>query len=327
MLRRFATVPTTILALVLLFAAVPSTLAAQAEDTGPWWPHPLWGPDDQAGGSNWITPEKVLEALELVETGEIYELGHVYERGMPGGAAGTRTYESFVPVTQGVTLGEDLVYNTELLVAHIGQVGTQFDGPAHIGKRITREDGTTENVFYNGVRWSEMESPYAMRELGVENVRPYLTRGLLIDVAGYKGVETLPDGYVVTLEDVRGALAAQGMSEEEIRPGDAVLFNFGWWRLWPDPKVMGFGWPGIGWDVAEWVVERQASMVGSDAATDEATQWAVHDLLTLQHGIFNLEMMQFEELLADEVHEFLFVFTPLRLRGASGSPGRPLAVR
>lgn len=323
--HRYGAVPAMLLTLALLFAAHPSGLSAQAEDSGPWWPHPLWGSDDQAGGSNWITPEKVLEALELVETGKIYELGHVYERGMP--MVGERTYATFVPATQGATLGEDLVYNEELLVTEIGQVGTQFDGPAHIGKRITRDDGSVEKIFYNGVRWSEMQDPYALRKLGVENVRPYVTRGLLIDVAGYKGVQTLPDGYVVTLEDVRGALAAQEMDEDDIRPGDALLFNFGWWRLWPDPKATGFGWPGIGREVARWVVERQASMVGSDAATDEATQWAVHDLLTLQNGIFNLELMQFEELLADEVHEFLFVFTPLRLRGASGSPGRPIAVR
>ena len=326
MFNRPATVPSTILPLVLLFAAAaPSVLSAQAGDSGLWWPHPLWGPDDQAGGSNWISPEKVLEALELVETGEIYELGHVYERDMP--QVGQRTFATVVAATQDATLGDDLVYNEELLVAEIGQVGTQFDGLAHIGKRVTHEDGTTEKVFYNGVRWSEMQDPYAMRKLGVEHVRPILTRGVLVDVAGYKGVEILPDGYVVTLEDVRGALAAQGMSEDDIRPGDAVLFNFGWWRLWPDPKSTSFGWPGIGSEVARWVVERQASMVGSDAATDEATQWAVHDLLLVQHGIFNLEMMQFEELLADEVHEFLFVFTPLRLQGASGSPGRPIAVR
>lgn len=323
--HRVVAVPATLLTLLLLHAGSPAHLTAQAEDAGPWWPHPVWGSDDQAGGSNWITPDKVLEALQLVEAGKIYELGHVYERDMP--TALGRTYATFVPATQGATLGEDLVYNEELLVTEIGHVGTQFDGPAHIGKRVTQDDGTVENVFYNGIRWSEMQDPYAMRKLGVENVRPYLTRGVLIDVAGYKGVETLPDGYVVTLADVRGALAAQGMNEADIRTGDALLFNFGWWRLWPEPKAMGFEWPGIGREVAEWVVERQASMVGSDAATDEPTQWAVHDLLTLQNGIFNLEMMQFEDLLADEVYEFLFVFTPLRLKGASGSPGRPIAVR
>lgn len=323
--HRLLAAPATLLTLLLVHAASPVDLLAQAEDDGPWWPHPMWGSEDQAGGSNWITPDKVLEALQLVETGKMYELGHVYERNMP--TAMGRTYATFVPATQGATLGEDLVYNEEVLVTEIGHVGTQFDGPAHIGKRVTHDDGTVEKIFYNGVRWSEMEDPYAMRKLGVENVRPYLTRGVLVDVAGYKGVPTLPDGYVVTLADVRGALAAQSMTEADIRPGDALLFNFGWWRLWPEPKTMGFEWPGIGREVAEWVIDQQASMVGSDAATDEPTQWAVHDLLTLQHGIFNLELMQFEDLLADEVYEFLFVFTPLRLKGASGSPGRPIAVR
>lgn len=132
---------------------------------------------------------------------------------------------------------------------------------------------------------------------------------------------------MVTLEDVLGALEAQGMSEKDLRPGDAVLFNFGWWRLWPDPEVMSTAWPGIGRPVADWIVEREASMVGSDAATDQAGQWAVHEELILKHGIFNLELMNFEALFRDRVHEFMFVFTPLRLKGATGSPGRPLAIR
>jgi kynurenine formamidase len=68
-------------------------------------------------------------------------------------------------------------------------------------------------------------------------------------------------------------------------------------------------------------------MVGSDAATDEGTSLAVHHDLMLLHGILNLEFMTFESLLADDVYEFLFIFTPLRLKGATGSPGRPLAIR
>ena len=43
--------------------------------TEPWWPHPIWGEGDQAGGSNWITPEKILEASRLVKSGQVYELG------------------------------------------------------------------------------------------------------------------------------------------------------------------------------------------------------------------------------------------------------------
>jgi Putative cyclase len=80
-----------------------------------------------------------------------------------------------------------------------------------------------------------MHNPYGLAKLGVEQVKPIITRGILIDVAGYKAVETLPSGYEVTLADVRGALARQQMRESDIKPGDALLFNFGWWRLWPDP--------------------------------------------------------------------------------------------
>lgn len=317
---------TALLVPALLLTVEPSSLSAQADASGDWWPHPRWGPDDQAGGSNWITPEKVLEAIQLVETGKIYDLGHVYEPEMPGSCSPERCYSLYIPSFPTGSLTDDLVWNTELVVANIGQVGTQFDGPGHIGKRITLEDGTVEHIFYNGVRGGEMKGPYGLQKLGVEQVGPYVTRGVLIDVAGYKGVETLPDRYVVTMDDVLGALDAQGMSEEDIRPGDALLFNFGWWRLWPDPAAMSFAWPGIGRPVADWIVDREASMVGSDAATDEATQWAVHEELTLKKGIFNLELMNFEELLQDGVHEFMFVFTPLRLKGATGSPGRPLAI-
>ncbi len=298
---------------------------AQTRDQGPWWPHPEWGPDDQAGASNRITPEKVLEAVSLIKTGKVYELGHVYERGMP--LLGERTYAMFTPnmPAGGPFSDHDLVYNDEFLCTEIGQVGTQFDGPGHIGKRMTMADESTVDVYYNGFTSAEMESPYGLRELGVENVKPFITRGILIDVAGYKGVETLPNGYAVTLADVRGALARQGMNDGDIRAGDAVLFNFGWWRLWPDADRLYSDWPGIGRDVAEWVLERKASMVGSDMATDEDANAVHHDLMLL-NGVWNLELMIFDTLLADEVYEFLFVFTPLRLKGATGSPGRPLAI-
>ena len=309
---------------LMLLSALP--VAGQTRDKGPWWPHPIWGPDDQAGGSNWITPEKILEAISLVRTGKVYELGHVYERGMP--LLGQRTFAMFI--APGDPSGDNqLVFNDEFLCAEIGQVGTQFDGLGHVGKRMTMEDGSTANVFYNGVTGDEMQSRYGLRQLGIEKVKPYITRGILIDVAAYQGLEILPNDYEVTLSDVRGALARQGLAEGEIKPGDALFFNFGWSRLWNDPERITDDLrrrPGIGQEVVEWIVDRKASMVGSDAATDDPSA-AVHHELTLKNGIPNLEFMDFEDLLADSVYEFMFVFTPLRLKGATGSPGRPLAIR
>jgi kynurenine formamidase len=320
---------------VLVFAALigcPLGASAQSQPTEPWWPHPRWGAGDQAGGSNWITPAKVLEALSLVRTGRIYELGHVYERAMP--LFGQRTFSLVVPTTSGPSGANGLLANEEFVSGQLGQVGTQFDGPGHIGMRVAAPDGTSKDVYYNGVTSEEMRGPYGLRRLGVENVGSYVTRGIVVDVAGYKGVSSLPPAYEVSLADVLGALAMAGIEESGIQPGDALFFNYGWSRLWTDPARYNQVAPGIGLEVARWVVEKRAALVGSDAATTEVQRnpddrlvFPVHQELIMKHGIFNIENMTFESLMQDRVYEFLFVFAPLRLRGATGSPGRPIGIR
>ncbi|HCQ02098.1 MAG TPA: cyclase, partial [Candidatus Latescibacteria bacterium] len=80
----------------------------------------------------------------------------------------------------------------------IGQVGTQFDGPGHIGTRMEMADGTEQDVFYNGFTIDEMKSPYGLLQLGIEHIKPIITRGILVDVAAYKGVDVLPSSYEVT---------------------------------------------------------------------------------------------------------------------------------
>jgi len=130
--------------------------------------------------------------------------------------------------------------------------------------RVTMADGSVQDVYYNGFTGDEMYSPYGLRRLGVENVKPIFTRGILIDVARYKDLQNLPGRYEVTLSDVRGALARQGLSENDLRPGDALLFRYGWARFWNEPASYNTEPPGIGLEVARWVVERRASMVGSD---------------------------------------------------------------
>ena len=140
---------------------------AQTRQSGPWWPSPH-GPEDQAGASNWITPEVVLRAVELVEHGKIYELGQVYEPGMP--KFGKRTYSLTIP--GGPTYSgfgkNELIGNDEFLCTEIGQVGTQFDGLAHIGKRIMGEDGHFEDIYYNGFKGRDIITPYGVTKLGIE---------------------------------------------------------------------------------------------------------------------------------------------------------------
>lgn len=306
-------------------ALMPALAGAQTREKGPWWPNEQWGAADAAGGSNWITPDKVRKATALVKTGRIIELGHVYERGMP--LNGSRSYNIFIPSfpTHGPILDRGVVFNDEYVAAEIGQVGTQFDGPGHVGQRVKMADGTETFVFYNGVPAEEMRGPYGLRKNGVENVKPILTRGIYVDLAAFKGVPTLPGDYEVKVADVLGALAKQGLKESDIEPGDALLFNIGWWRLWPDPKIESAPHAYAGRELIDWIIARKPSMIGSDSNFD-GPEALVHTEVTMKNGVWNLENMNFATMEKEKTYRFMFVFTPLPLKGATGSPGRPIAV-
>jgi len=129
-------------------------------------------------------------------------------------------------------------------------------------------------------------------------------------------------------------LTRQGIAESSFTPGDVIIFRYGWASLWATPQDYGRNPPGIGLEVAQWLVSKQISMTGSDTAVTEVMPnpnpdltVPVHQELMMKNGIFNLENMDLETLAADRVYEFFFIFTPIRFVGASGSPGRPIAVR
>ncbi len=302
-------------------------LKAQETPIGPkWWPSE-WGPEDQRGAINRITPRKVLQAAGLVKEGKIYQLGRVYEPGMP--LFGSRHYSlTIVGSPSGVAAGANqLVWHDEMFSGEIGQIGTQFDGLGHIGTRVGDED-----IFYNGFKRSEFSRAYGLEKLGVENVGVFFTRGVLVDVAGYKGVERLEVGYVITVADIEGALKKQGV---EITEGDVALFRTGHGKLWMvDNEMYNSGEPGIGLEAARWLVDRKVAMTAGDSWAVEAVPgddpnrpFEVHQVLINRHGIYNLENLDLEELAADGVYEFAFMFAPLRLKGGTGSPGNPIAVK
>ncbi|MDX1618964.1 MAG: cyclase family protein [Balneolaceae bacterium] len=322
----------TVAMIVALFSLSPYAALSQDRQSGPWWPHPEWGADDQAGASNRITPRKVLDAMRLVTEGQIYELDQLYEQGMP--LFGSRSYSMVLPAKGSAAGANRLIGNEEFLSTQIGQVGTQFDGLGHIGREIEMESGETRQVFYNGYTAGEMDTPSGLQKLGIEQVRPIITRGILVDVAGYKETDRLPNSYEVTVDDLLGALERQGLSGDEIEPGDALLFRYGWSSLWDRPEAYNTNPPGIGLEVARWLAEKKVTMIGSDSWCSEVVPnpdpnlaFPVHQELLMKNGIFNLENMRLEELAADEVTEFLFILTPIRFKGATGSPVRPVAIR
>jgi len=304
-----------------LFLAFPLVFAIAAlGQEKPWYPSE-WGAQDQRGAAHRMTPEKVLEAIQLIKQGKIYQLGRVYEEGMPTGRS--RSYRLHIPVPLGPAGKTDTIAFTEYVCADIGQVGTQLDGLGHVG---------IGNLFYNGFDQREFAKPSGLEKLGIEQVGVFFARGVLIDVAGYKGVERLDKAYEITTEDLKGALQQERVS---IHTGDVVLLYTGWGNLWmKDNMLFLSGEPGIGLAAAQFLVDQKITMVGGDTwATErwpleEKDVWfPVHQLLLPKNGIYNLEDLDTSELARDKVYEFAFIFAPLKLKGATGSPGNPIAVR
>ena len=304
------------------------TLSNGQTPVGPkWWPSE-WGPDDQRGAANRITPEKVLQAAKLIQGGKVYHLGQIYEAGMP--LVGKRHFKLTIPgsPTHYPPSGKNQsVGNDEMFSGEIGQVGTQMDGLGHVGVHWK-----SDNYFYNGFKLSEFGSPYGLKKLGVENIGSFFTRGVLLDVAGSKGVERLERGYAITADDLQKAADDNGLA---ITPGDVVLIRTGHAQLWmKDNDSYGAGEPGIDMEAGHWLTDRKVSLIGADnwgieviPNPDPDLAGPVHQWTLTRHGIYHLENLNLEELAADKVYEFAFVFVPVPLKGATGSPGNPIAVR
>ena len=152
---------------------------------------------------------------------------------------------------------------------------------------------------------------------------------MLIDIARAQGVDVLPGDFVVTPEHLESAGA-------DIRPGDVVLLRTGWARYWDDPRqfvTAGSGsqvvGPGPERPAAEWLSERRVFAAGSDTIAFEhmpSPQMAVHVHLLVERGIHIIENLNLDQMARDQVHEFLFIAAPLKIRGGTGSPIRPLAI-
>jgi kynurenine formamidase len=295
-----------------------STLTLGQSDQ--WYPS-RWGADDQRGAANRITPAKVLEAKALITQGRVYQLGRVYEAGMP--LSPTRHFSLHIPQAYVIASKNQAVYHDEVVSGEIGQIGTQFDGLGHVG---------IGDQFYNGNRRSDFARPGGLTRLGIENVGPIVTRGVLIDVARLRGVAQLEAGYEITARDVTDALQRQRV---EIRPGDVALIHTGWGNLWMKDNARYLsGAPGLGVAAAQLLADEEVTVVGADTAAvevapnpDRSLAVPVHQLLLARNGIYLHENLATEELARDAVYEFAYMFAPLRLKGATGSPGNPIAIR
>jgi kynurenine formamidase len=304
-----------------------------AQAPAPFWPHPKWGKDDVAGASNWITPAKVLDAAKWIKDGKIYRIGRVYESGMP--KFGERAFTLRIPggPTGGPFGTNKLVYNDEFLATEIGQTGTQFDGLGHIGIQLGKDGDKNDMRYYNGVTGQELGDAYGLKKLGIENCKPFFTRGHLFDIEAVKGAP-MEAGQEITVADLRAAMQKQNMQEADVKEGDATFFNTGWGKLWMknNDKFNG-GEPGIGMEVAKWCIDKGVCLTGADQWATEVVPnpnkdlaFVVHAELITKNGIYNHENLDFTGLIADRKYQFVYIFSPAPIKGATGSNGGPMAI-
>jgi kynurenine formamidase len=202
------------------------------------------------------------------------------------------------------------------------QVGTQLDSIGHIqiGDR-----------FYNGWTTRDVVESWGLNRFGMETIPPILTRGVLLDIAGLKGVERLDKGYAITLADVQDALRRQGIA---IKQGDAVLFHTGWGGLWgKDNAQFLSGEPGAGLEVVNWLYEQRTALTGADTwsfgpvpGEDPERPFIVPQTMYVKLGLFGLENLATEELARRGIYEFLFTLTHAKTRGSTAAVIAPAAV-
>ena len=284
-----------------------------------------YGEGDQAGASNLMTAQKALEATALMKTGTVMSIGRTYEPDMP--LFGARVFA--VRGTSGLAGGplgdNNVIWMDDFLATEIGQVGTQFDGLSHIGI------GGERSLFYGGVPAEEVAGSYGVNKLGMEHVKPFFTRGVLVDMVALKG-RAMEAGEEITSDDIKAALEKQGTAP--IGKGDVVLFHTGWGQHWiTDNAKFNSGCPGIGLDAAKFLIESGIVIAGADTwpvevvpNPDPRLAFPVHQELIAKNGIFIHENIATERLADAGVYEFAYIFSPMPTKGATGSPGAPLAV-
>jgi len=210
----------------------------------------------------------------------------------------------------------------ELVVTELGQIGTQIDAFSH---------QMWGDSFYNCFKLGDIGTRNGFKKLGAEHIGALFTRGVLIDVAGLKGVDLLPASYNITPDDLQQALAKAKL---KLMPGDTVVIRTGWSKLMgKDNARYGRQNPGIGIAAGQWLIAQNPMMIAADNCcvelrpSEPGHSLPVHAMMIIQHGIYLLENVMLEELAAAGATEFAFIVQPLKIKGGTGSAVAPIAVR
>jgi kynurenine formamidase len=307
-----------------------------------------YGVDDERGAANEITSTSILKAISLIKKGKVYDLETVRFKGMNiwnkhcdyeivsyASPSRRRTLKNTdaSSVMNWYKPGEWMDDEHNDPKYHMGCNTEMVIGPMHIGTHIdalchwtTGED----DHWYNGYTDAEYGSSMGPTKCDASKIPPLIMRGVMLDIAAWKGMEYLPLDYIITAEDCEKCAKWENV---KLKAGDAVMLRTG--NGWPQERTRGAG---LGISAARYLVEESgAILIGDDKADLDGENadgsmsvpkhpQPVHHYLLIQHGIHILEYVQLEELSNDKVYEFCFINCSPKFRNATGVPTRPIAI-
>jgi kynurenine formamidase len=321
-----------IVGVVILLAAPGGAGAQVAKNMAAQSP---WGPADEIGTLNMMTDTSRLAILKQIVSGKVYDLSVTLFSGMPSccGALGDPPYHLWMTHTPRGTIAANPFKVPRQVNERVAYSGDAVSMYTHTGTHID----TLNHFGLYGKIWNQFSvddhlGDQGWSKAGADQYPPIVARGVLIDVAKAKGMTPLPASYSITVADLQTALQQQGT---RLQPGDVVLIRTGLMTLWPDPAKYQLGnQAGLSLEAAQWLVEaNQAMLLGADnfpvesfPSTDPENYVPLHTYLFAERGVSIIEVLWLEDLAKDQVYDFVFIAAPLKWRGATGSPLRPLAI-
>jgi kynurenine formamidase len=280
-----------------------------------------WGKDDQLGTLNLITPAKRLEAIALVKEGVTVSLA--LDLNTKADAINTS------PFSHKLTLSEfagHQVAGDDYAMSYHGFAHSHMDGLPHFFHK---------GKMYNGYSVDEVKSD-GSRKLGIHNAKDgVVSRGILVDMPAFKGVPYLEPGTAITVADLE---AWERENKIRIGSGDVMLLRTGRWQRQREKGQWNFleKAAGLHASVALWLKERDVAVIGCDGVSDvmpanvAGLANPLHELVLVGLGMPILDNLDLGPL-AEAAHKrkqytFLFMGSPLRVVGGTGSPMNPLVM-
>ncbi|KQR94282.1 MAG: cyclase family protein [Microbacterium ginsengisoli] len=290
-----------------------------------------FGVDDEIGMLNLLNDVASDELLRRV-TGAPVDLSVDYFIGMPSWQAfGDPAFQIWMTHTPQGNLVDDVIGVGEAQNSLVGYSSDSISMYTHTGTHVDALNhfGYGQSIWNNFSQDKHLGSRYWTKG-GADKHPPIITRGILLDVAAHEGTAQLPPSFLITPELLADTAKAQGVA---IQPGDVVFIRTGRMQAWPDSDAYIVDEPGIARDGAEWIAKQGAAIIGSDNAAievrpsqDPENFHDVHTYLLAEAGVPMLEIADLEGLSAAQMYEFAFIGAALKIRGATGSPIRPLAL-